>query len=78
MLPYALFRFDWPEAGGKMFEAVDQDNRVYKEGSTISETTVDKLGLKKIKGDEDAQELIHMSNAAYLGLQMLKKEAYNA
>jgi hypothetical protein len=70
MLPYALFAHAWPAAGGDMFNVVDPDNRVYGNGSTISIKSVRRLGLRPIASDEDAQAIIHMTNAAWLGLQL--------
>lgn len=69
MIPFARFAFIWDDAGGKYYNVVDGESRVYANGSTLSEKTVKSLGLPVVENAEDEENLIRQVNAAYLHLR---------
>lgn len=71
MIPYARYEFYWEDAGGNYYNVVDSGSRVYSDRSTISEKSVQELGLPVVQSAEDEEAMIRASNLSFLALRGL-------
>lgn len=69
MIPYARFAFDWPDGYGRFFDLVDPENSLYVDGTTLSESTVDKWCIFKVCNEDDELRLIDLTNKAIFQLR---------
>lgn len=71
MTPFARFAFYWEDAGQNYFNVSDNTSSVYCNKSTISQNTVEKLGLPIVKTEEDEAAIIDQDNRAFWALRQM-------
>lgn len=69
MIPFARLVFYWTEAKERYFQVIDPEKDIYEHGSTVSESTVNNLGLFKVCNAEDEERLLDVTNQAIFQLR---------